>query len=177
MRLVAPRWRQAMPFPNEIRPEDLLTMKQACAKLSISRSLLRAQLEKRRMLVVRVGRKIFVPSQTCTKSDLGQVPFPRRSREKVDEQAWPRGCRSLRTALECHYTPASRDLVAQFDGRRFCGPGGGTYLSTTRHQGCPLTPIYTFHRPSPRRPTTMDTHSRRCCHMSLNTVIRTNVHS
>jgi hypothetical protein len=25
-----------MPFPNEIRPEDLLTMKQACAKLSIS---------------------------------------------------------------------------------------------------------------------------------------------
>jgi hypothetical protein len=65
-----------MPFPNEIRPEDLLTMKQACAKLSISRSLLRAQLEKRRMLVVRVGLKIFVPSQTCTDLiRLGTGPF------------------------------------------------------------------------------------------------------
>jgi hypothetical protein len=54
-----------MPFPNEIRPEDLLTMKQACAKLSISRSLLRVADPREQREMTEIGKKSFFAVFRC----------------------------------------------------------------------------------------------------------------
>jgi excisionase family DNA binding protein len=61
----------------------LLTVNQACARLAISKTLLRKELQKHRLPVVRIGRKLLIPVQTC--DDLVRLgvtmfnPFARRS--------------------------------------------------------------------------------------------------
>jgi excisionase family DNA binding protein len=58
------------------RQGDLLTVDEACAQLSISRSLLRGELLKHSLPVVRIGRRLFIPSQTCDDLiRLGMRPF------------------------------------------------------------------------------------------------------
>jgi excisionase family DNA binding protein len=56
--------------------DDLLTVDEACIQLSISKSLLRGELLKHRLPVVRIGRRLFIPSQTCDDLiRLGMRPF------------------------------------------------------------------------------------------------------
>lgn len=47
------------------RGDQLLTVNQACSRLAISKSLLRNEMQKRRLTVVRIGRKLFIPINTC----------------------------------------------------------------------------------------------------------------
>lgn len=47
-------------------PRDgLLTINEACTRLAISKSPLRNELLKHQLTVVRIGRRLFVPLQTC----------------------------------------------------------------------------------------------------------------
>jgi excisionase family DNA binding protein len=65
-----------MPSTSEMLRDGLLTVDQACARLAISKSLLRKELEKNDMLVVRLGRRLFIPPQTCDDLvRLGLRPF------------------------------------------------------------------------------------------------------
>jgi hypothetical protein len=54
-----------MPSTNDARRDGLLTVDQACIQLSISKSLLRGELLKHKLPVVRIGRRLFIPPQTC----------------------------------------------------------------------------------------------------------------
>jgi excisionase family DNA binding protein len=44
---------------------SLLTVSQACARLLISKSLLRKQLAESGLPVVRIGRRLFIPQSSC----------------------------------------------------------------------------------------------------------------
>ena len=61
---------------NMVRRDGLLTVKQACAQLAISKSLLRSELRRNRMSVVRIGRRLFIPAETCDELvRIGLRPF------------------------------------------------------------------------------------------------------
>jgi excisionase family DNA binding protein len=61
---------------NEVRPDTLLTIDQASDRLSISKSLLRSELLKHRLKVVRMGRRLFIPRESCDELiRLGLRPF------------------------------------------------------------------------------------------------------
>ena len=69
--------------PHDGRPDDLLTVDQACFQLSISKSLLRGELLKHHLPVVRIGRRLFIPSQTCADLvRLGMRPFHPHARRR-----------------------------------------------------------------------------------------------
>ena len=73
------------PFPQspnkdrvreEARARNLLTVKAACARLAISKTLLRKEMERHRLPVVRIGRKLFIPIESCDALiDLGVSEF------------------------------------------------------------------------------------------------------
>ena len=50
---------------DDVRRDGLLTINEACTRLAISKSLLRAELLKHQLTVVRIGRRLFIPPQTC----------------------------------------------------------------------------------------------------------------
>lgn len=61
---------------DEVRQDTLLTIDQASTRLSISKSLLRSELLKHRLPVVRMGRRLFIPRQSCDDLiRLGLRPF------------------------------------------------------------------------------------------------------
>jgi excisionase family DNA binding protein len=76
------------PFPQspekdlvqqEAHARKLLTVKAACARLAISKTLLRKEMEKHRLPVVRIGRKLFIPIESCDALiDLGVREFGSR---------------------------------------------------------------------------------------------------
>lgn len=64
------------PWPDDQPWPGLLTVNQACARLAISKTLLRKEMEKHRLPVVRIGRKLFIPVKTCEDLvRLGVTPF------------------------------------------------------------------------------------------------------
>ena len=70
---VGERRRVSISTANDL---GLLTIDEACERLAISKSLLRDQLLKRQLSVVRLGRRLFIPPQTL--DDLvriGRGPF------------------------------------------------------------------------------------------------------
>ena len=50
---------------DKARQDTLLTIEQASTRLSISKSLLRSELLKHQLPVVRMGRRLFIPRQSC----------------------------------------------------------------------------------------------------------------
>ena len=61
---------------QEAHARALLTVKAACARLAISKTLLREQMTKHRLPVVRIGRKLFIPIESCDALiDLGVSEF------------------------------------------------------------------------------------------------------
>ena len=61
---------------NEIRLGELLTIDQASALIGISKSLLRSELRRTRVPVVRLGRRLLIPPQACDELvRLGLRPF------------------------------------------------------------------------------------------------------
>jgi excisionase family DNA binding protein len=59
----------------------LLTVSQACARLLISKSLLRKQLARSRLPVVRIGRRLFIPQASCDRLiHLGTGPLDQHTR-------------------------------------------------------------------------------------------------
>lgn len=65
-----------MPPTSEIRPNRLLSVDQACAELGVCKTLLRKELRKHKLSVVRIGRRLFIPPQTCDDLiRLGMRPF------------------------------------------------------------------------------------------------------
>ena len=65
-----------MPASNNERCLGLLTVNEACARLTISKSLFRRELRRHRMAVVRIGRRLFIPPETCEEiARIGLRPF------------------------------------------------------------------------------------------------------
>ena len=65
-----------MPPTNNEHRLGLLTVNEACARLAISKSLLRNELRRHRLSVVRIGRRLFIPPETCEEiARIGLRPF------------------------------------------------------------------------------------------------------
>ena len=70
-----------MPPTNNERRLGLLTVNEACARLTISKSLLRNELRRHRLSVVRIGRRLFIPPETCEEiARIGLRPFDPHTR-------------------------------------------------------------------------------------------------
>ncbi len=52
---------------NDVSGKQLLTIIEACNRLLISKSLLRKELLKNKLPVVRIGRRLFIPPASCNR--------------------------------------------------------------------------------------------------------------
>ena len=70
-----------MPATNNERCLGLLTVNEACARLRFRSRCYANQLRRHRMSVVRIGRRLFIPPETCEEiARIGLRPFDPHTR-------------------------------------------------------------------------------------------------